>query len=261
MTQAPARFTNPDDMVEAVLSKVGSRVILGLPLGLGKPNHLANTFFSRAAADPKLRLTIVTALSLEKPSWSSDLERRFLEPFVERVFGGYPDLEYMKAIRAGTMPGNIDLVEFYFKPGGFLNVPSAQQNYISTNYTHAKRDILGRGVNVVAQIVAEGSVEGESVYSLSCNPEVTLDIVAALREQEKQGKKVAVLAQVNNNLPFMYGDAVVPLNTFDMVLDHPDYHFRLFGPPKMNISTPDFMIGLYVSSLIRDGGTLQIGIG
>ncbi len=261
MTPVPARFTNPDDVVEAVLSKVGHRVIFGMPLGLGKPNHLANALYNRAAADPKVRLTIVTALTLEKPSWSSDLERRFLEPFVERVFGGYPDLAYAKALRAGSMPANIDLVEFYFKPGGFLNVATAQQNYISTNYTHAMRDILSRGVNVVGQIVRDGTVDGEKAYSLSCNPEVSQDLLNRLRDQEKQGKKIAVLAQVNNKLPFMYGDAVVPHDTFDMVLDHPDYHFRLFGPPKMNISTPDFMIGLFVSSLVKDGGTLQIGIG
>jgi hypothetical protein len=30
-----------------------------------------------------------------------------------------------------------------------LGVPYAQQNYVSSNYTHAGRDMLARGVNAV----------------------------------------------------------------------------------------------------------------
>src|SRR5262245_65885937 len=75
----PTRITDHDACVEAVLSRVGRRVVLGLPVGIGKPNPLANAFVRRAAADPAIRLTILTALSLRAPRWSSDLERRYVE--------------------------------------------------------------------------------------------------------------------------------------------------------------------------------------
>ncbi len=261
MSERPAVYRNPESMVEDIIARVGKRVILGLPLGLGKPNHIVNAFFQRAKEDKSVHLTIATALSLEKPSWTSDLERRFLEPFVERMFGGYPDLTYAKALRADAMPENVELIEFYFKPGSFVGVPRAQQNYISTNYTHASRDILDRGINVAAQLIREGVVDGSKKYSLSCNPEVSLELVPHMREADRQGRPTAILGQVNSQLPFMYGDAVVDPSEFDAVLDDPAYDFRLFGAPKMAVTTPDFMIGLYVSALVKDGGTLQIGIG
>jgi len=257
----PAVYQDVEKCVDDVIEKVGKRIVLGLPLGLGKPNQLANAFYRRAKNDPTLHLTICTALSLERPRGTSDLEQRFLGPFVERMFNGYVDLEYMVDLRKKNLPENIELREFYAKAGSYLNVEHAQQNYISSNYTHAWRDTLDNGVNVVAQMVSKKDVDGKSFYSMSCNPEVALDLGPALREQEKAGKKIAIIAQVNQNLPFMYGDAMVEPDTYDMVIDTPEYYTRLFGAPKMSITTPDYMIGLYASTLIKDGGTLQIGIG
>ena len=63
-----------------------------------------NEFYRRAVRDPKIELRIFTALSLRKPTGASELERRFLEPFVARVFGNYPELDYVAAVRAGTLP-------------------------------------------------------------------------------------------------------------------------------------------------------------
>jgi hypothetical protein len=64
------------ECVDAVLRRVGPRIVLALPLGIGKPNPIANEFYRRAARDPSIDLTIVTALSLCKPVARSELERR-----------------------------------------------------------------------------------------------------------------------------------------------------------------------------------------
>src|SRR2546428_13104057 len=82
-----------------------------------------------------------------------------------------------------------------------------------------------------------------------------------MRERESGGQKIAVLAQVNRNLPFMYGDAAIAPDYFDAVIDDPRYDFPLFAAPDRPIDTTDYMIALHVSALIPDGGTLQIGIG
>ena len=95
---SPVRITDPDICVETVLGRVGRRLVVGLPVGIGKPNLLANAFVRRAAADPSIQLTIVTALSLKLPRGSSDLERRYLAPLVRRVFGDYPELEYVRML-------------------------------------------------------------------------------------------------------------------------------------------------------------------
>ena len=59
---APVRYTRPEECVEATLSRVGKHVVLGLPVAIGKPNTLVNSFVARALADSSLKLTIITAL-------------------------------------------------------------------------------------------------------------------------------------------------------------------------------------------------------
>ena len=199
--------------------------MLGLPLGLGKANHIANALYARAAADRSIRLTIFTALTLEKPHAKSELERRFIDPVIERLFGGYPELAYAKALRHGTVPDNIEINEFFFLAGRWLSVDRAQQSYISANYTHASRYLVERGVNVVAQLVAK---KGDR-YSFSCNPDTILDVLQA----QKEGRaKFLIAAQVNSELPFMPGDAEQPAETFAHVLDGPSTDFPLFAPPR-----------------------------
>src|SRR5580692_7991396 len=90
----PAHFDSAERLADAIIARVGRQIVLAMPLGLGKANHVANALFARAAADPSIRLRIFTALTLEKPRPSSELERRFLAPIAQRCFGGYPDLAY-----------------------------------------------------------------------------------------------------------------------------------------------------------------------
>jgi acyl-CoA hydrolase len=258
---SPSYFQDVERCVDEIIARVGQRIVLGIPLGIGKPNPLVNALYRRAKADSDLRLKILTAITVETPKGSSDLERRFLEPFVERVFGNYPDLEYAVDLRTGQVPPNVEVAEFFFKPGGYLNVPMQQQNYISTNYTHAPRDLMENGINVLSQLVAEREVDGARWFSLGSNPDVTLDLLPMIEAARRQGRPMVTVAQVNREMPFMYNDAMVRPDVFDLALDHPRYDFRLFGPPNMPVDNADYMLGLQASALIRDGGTLQIGIG
>jgi acyl-CoA hydrolase len=261
MNERPKYYADVETCVEETLRRVGRRIALGTPLGLGKANHLVNEFFRRAREDARIDLHIYTALTLARPRAKSELERRFLDPLVERLFDGYPELEYVDPLKRGTLPANIKVTEFYFRPGSFLNSPLAQQNYMSSNYTHVVRDLLDAQINVLAQLVGKSEANGETRYSLSCNPDITLDAVPLLREAERRGEKIAVLGQVNPNLPFMYGDASVAPDYFDCLVDDAKYSFPLFSVPNEPVSTAEYYIALHVSALIRDGGTLQIGIG
>jgi acyl-CoA hydrolase len=262
----PARqLRTAEEAVDLILATVGKRVVLGVPLGLGKPNVLVNALYRRAKADASISLEILTALSLEKPVPHPGLEARFMGPFVQRVFADYVDLDYMRDIRANAVPANIKVCEFFFKSGALIGNTYAQQNYISTNYTYAPRDILLRGVNVLAQMVAKRELDAadgpETRYSLACNPETTLDMYPHIVDRKQKGEKLLTIGLVHKDLPYMLNDAEVSANFFDAVIDEPAYSTRLFGAPNMSISTPDYLIGLHASTLIRDGGTLQIGIG
>ncbi|HEY4939838.1 MAG TPA: acetyl-CoA hydrolase/transferase C-terminal domain-containing protein [Rhizomicrobium sp.] len=250
----PAQFTDPDAIADAVIAQVGRRIVLGLPLGLGKANHIANALYRRAAEDKTLDLHIFTALTLEAPVAKSDLERRFSGPISERLLGGYPSLDYAVAAHKGALPPNVRVDEFFFLAGRWLSSPAAQRSYISANYTHAADYLLARGVNVIAQLVAKKADR----YSLSCNTDLTLDLLDA----QKAGRaKFLLLGQVNSELPFMPGDGDLPADAFSHVLDGPHTDFPLFAPPKQPLSLTEHAIGLNIARLIADGGTLQIGIG
>jgi hypothetical protein len=254
----PKLFSDPEAIAEDIIRDVGTDLVVGLPLGLGKANHIVNALYARASADRAINLTLFSALTLEKPKPASLLERRFIAPVIERLFGGYPDLAYADALHAGALPPNIKVIEFFFLAGRWLHVPFAQQHYISANYTHASSYLLARGLNVVTQLVAKRVVDGVARYSLSCNTDTTLDILRARSEGRASFKLVG---QVNSELPFMPGAGDLPAEQFSAVLDSPATDFPLFAPPSEPITDAKYAIGLHAAGLVRDGGTLQIGIG
>jgi len=258
----PARYTDVEAMVEDALSRVGKTLVVGAPLGLGKSVPLVNELYRRASDDPSISLRIITALSVAKPRASSELERRLVEPLADRIFGDYPEPAYLEPMRSGRLPPNVTVSEFYFAPGSMLSSPGAQRSYINSNYTHVVRDLLDDCINVLVQMVAEEEIDGRTWISLSCNPDLTLDLAPRMREHHRGGRRsVAILGHVNRQLPFMPGDAQVDPSFFDALLDGPGCSHDLFGPPNRPVSTEDYAIGLAASALVRDGGTLQLGIG
>jgi acyl-CoA hydrolase len=59
----------------------------------------------------------------------------------------------------------------------------------------------------------------------------------------------------------MPGEGDLPAGQFSAVLDSPETDFPLFAPPSEPITDTRYAIGLHAAGLVRDGGTLQIGIG
>ena len=90
----------PRAIAEDIIRDVGTNLVVGLPLGLGKANHVINALYARAVADRSIKLTLFSALTLEKPRPGNLLERRFIGPVIDRLFGGYPDLAYADALHA-----------------------------------------------------------------------------------------------------------------------------------------------------------------
>lgn len=264
-SDSPEIWNDAEALVDKLIERLGKRIVVGLPLGLGKANHLINALHRRAVEDRSLELSIFTALTLEAPKAGSELERRFLEPVSERLFDGYPELEYARDLRSGQLPDNITVRDFYLQPGTWLGSALAQQSYTSINYTHALGALLRAGVNLLLQLIAPSgsgtapSASGaEQRYSLSCNP----DISAELLDLRRQGRiDLIAVGQINSNLPFLGGEADRPASDFDYLLLDSVYEFPLFSPPHNPVSVTDYAIGLQVASLIPDGGTLQIGIG
>lgn len=248
-----------EQAVDHVLAELPAHVHMGMPLGLGKPNRFANALYARIKSLPDRQLTVYTALCLGRPDGGDGLQKRFLEPFLERVFDDYPELDFLADLRRDELPPNVHVQQFFMQPGSLLGSNEAQQDYVSSNYSHAARDINANGLNLVAQLIARDPQRPDHL-SLSCNPDITLDLLPMLEKRRAAGERILMLGHVHADLPYMPGDAEIGIDTFDLLIEHEE-RSTLFSTPNMPVGIQDHFIGLYASMLVRDGGTLQIGIG
>lgn len=232
-------------------------MIVATPLGVGKPFRLINALYRHAADHPGTSLTIITALTLEENEPSSELARRLAGPILSRLSGGGPQPAWKDAQRAGSLPRNIEVKDFYMAPGQSLSAPVAQQSHVSANYHHVARLLAEMGTNTLVQLVApvrDGQV------SLGTNPDVSLRLLDHLERRRSDGAAVAILAEQAEEMPRLKGDALVDADRFDLLIDQ-TRETPLFGIPRPPVGRTESALGCLAASLLKDGGTLQIGIG
>ncbi len=245
------------EATDFIFANLGKEIRMAAPLGLGKPNQLINAVYDHVKNNKELKLKIFTALSLDIPDPKSDLEARFTKAFYQRHFGDdYPRLTYVKDLLAKKIPENIEVEEFYFQAGKYLGNTNMQCHYNSLNYTHVTQSLFNSNINLLVQLIAV-SPDGQT-YSLSCNPDLTLDVVDIYR---KSKKPLVVVGVIHPELPFLGGDAQVEPSFFDAILTSAEITHQLFAPPLSPMTPEESLIGLHASQLIPDDGTLQIGIG
>src|SRR3546814_905939 len=88
--------------------------------------------------------------------------------------------------------------------------------------------------------------------------------LAGRRNGPQRGRGVTrplLVAEIDPLLPWLGGTAAVPLDFFDIVVAPPAPYPKLFALPRQPVGDAEHAIGLYASALVRDGGTLQVGIG
>jgi len=256
----PIRSSDPVRCAEAIVDRVGRDIVLAIPIGVGKPVTLVNALYRLAEADRRLRLRIFTGLSLVRPSYRSSLEQRFIAPLLDRLFASYPDLDYTKALRRRGLPPNIEVTEFFLQAGAWLSNAEVQRSYTSLNYSHVASHLARIGTNAFGQLVAPHP-QGQNRISLSSNTDVTLDMLPYIIERRATGRPLALAVEINANLPYMPGVAEIEVDECDVVLDTEHPHYDLFAPPKEPVSLVDYAMALHAATLIKDDGTLQIGIG
>lgn len=249
----PVHSDDANALARAIVARIGPDIRLGLPLGLGKPVTLLNALTGLVANDRSLHLTIFTALTLEQPAPSDPMARALMEPARERLFGAYPQIDYARWLHDGTLPDNIEVVEFFLMAGRWLGNKTVQQAYVSANYTHALDVLAARRPNLVAQLVAPL----DDGFSLSCNTDITVDLLNMRRNGTQD---FIVAAELNPELPPMRGAARIDADEAAFVLT-PQEPFELFSAVRQPVNDVEYAIGLHISRMVVDGGTLQIGIG
>ncbi len=243
---------DPDVLAVHLIERLEGNIRLALPLGLGKPVTLVNALTRAVAQRPDTRLSILTALTLEAPDMRGDMQRRFLQPAADRLFGAYPGLDYARMEHDGTLPANIEIADFFFLAGRWLGNGPAQRRYIAANYTHALDLLCDWGPNLVMQLLAEQ----DGHLSLSCNTDISVDLLERRRAGEQD---FLFVGEINRELPFFGPPAEIARD--ELAHLHDGEGFELFSAVKRPAGQAEHAIGLHVARLIPDGGTLQIGIG
>ena len=141
----PHRLTRVDDAGETVLATVEGPLPVAARRGIGKPHRLLNALYARIEREPSRPFHLYTALSLDTPTATSDLQRRFLDSFLSRHFGeDFPRLAYVQAEKRDALPAHVEIEEFYMQSGALLRSRHAQRRYAGLNYTHVARVVAER---------------------------------------------------------------------------------------------------------------------
>lgn len=82
---------------------------------------------------------------------------------------------------------------------------------------------------------------------------ISVDIVKAATEAAR-----LVIAQVNCNMPRVHGDGFIHISDVDYVIPHDEPLLQYSDPPDDEVA---FKIGKYVSRLVENGDTIQVGYG
>ena len=123
--------------------------------------------------------------------------------------------------------------------------------------------MLARGVNVIAHLVARRTVNGELQLSLGSNPDVTADLLPLIAQARRAGRDIRHDRRDARADALHDGDAAqLAPEQFDFLVDDSALRLRPVrsaqSAARHASSTPS---ACYASALVRDGGTLQIGIG
>ena len=122
-------------------------------------------------------------------------------------------------------------------------------------------DYIPCSLSDTARIIREGFQPVDGVFLTVSEPDgdgyvslgTSVDCTLAAIEQARY-----VIAQVNRNMPFCYGDARIPMSKITAFVRNDVPLLEAEFPP---LSEQDILIGKQAAALIPDGATLQIGIG
>jgi acyl-CoA hydrolase/ribosomal protein S18 acetylase RimI-like enzyme len=209
---------------EEAVSKIrrGSRVFIGT--GCGEPQHLIRTMVKDMAMQD---IMIYQMLSFTLADYVDD--PAFLRRFSLKLFF------VGKAMRNAAFEGKID--------------------YIPSYLSQIPRSFYSQRIGLDAALIQVSPPDKFGYCSLG----VSVDITRSGMDNAK-----LVIVQVNPRMPKTWGDSFVHVDDIDYLVFHEEPIVETLNDSYIADTRKDEVsrrIGLYVSQLVDDGATLQIGFG
>ncbi len=179
--------------------------------------------------------------------------------YVESHPKGFFDTEVLHLWSLGLAPYTDDKFRRNFRHNSFFLGDSTREavnrgaaDYSPISLSHIPR-LFRRGVISIDVALIQVSIPDRHGYmSLG----VSVDMVKAAVE-----KATTVIAQVNHYMPRIHGDSFVHVSQIDYLIPHDEpllEYYRGVGDEETEVVDS---IGRYVTRLIQDGDTIQVGYG
>lgn len=181
---------------------------------------------------------------------------RALIDYTERKPNAFFDAELVQVWTLGIAPYSDEKFKDNFRLNSFFIGDSIRGavNRAAADYTpiflSSVPDLFGWGIIPIDVALIQTSLpDVHGNMSLG----VSVDIVKAAAEMASM-----VVAQVNSNMPFVYGDGVINIRDVDFLLPHDEPLLEYLDTVPGGVAQ---RIGRYVARLVEDGSTLQVGYG
>lgn len=149
----------------------------------------------------------------------------------------------------GAYMGTFELESLFVGANVRKATQAGYADYIPVFLSETQRLIREKIVPIDVAMVQVSEPDKHGWVSLGTSVDCTR---AAIEEAR------TVIAVVNKNVPRAFGDALMPLNNFDILVEHDS---PLITAPMPDLTDQEIAIGKNVAELIEDGSTLQMGIG
>jgi acyl-CoA hydrolase/ribosomal protein S18 acetylase RimI-like enzyme len=181
---------------------------------------------------------------------------RALMKYVEAHPKGFFDVEVIHLWTIGIAPYTDKRFDRNFRHTSFFVGESTREavNAGLADYTPITLsqipDLLRRGVIPVDVAMIQASTPDEHGHvSLGINVDITRAAVA---------RASTVIAQVNENMPRVHGDGFLNVEDLDFIVPYDEPLLQITAKPTDEVAQK---IGKYVSHLVHDGDTIQVGFG
>ena len=199
------------------------------------PDQLAKVFSSLGSAEPR----VVTSGNFAAPSTVIGILDEAVERYRLCLLNAQPGLPDRDGVTYETV----------FVGVGMRRSPRLR--YVPCRLSLAP--LLHRTTLRPDVVILHTSLPRDGTVSLGIEVNV---LPAAIEATRMAGG--TVVAQANRQMPFTYGDAVVPVDELDYLLEVDE---PLVSPSELPIDDISREIGDRVAARVADGSTLQMGIG
>ncbi len=182
---------------------------------------------------------------------------RTLVEYVESNPKAFFDTEILHVWTLGVAPYNDEKFKHNFRQNSFFishntrrAVNEGLADYTPIFLSEVSQLFRSRQVPVDVALVQVSPPDEHGYMSLG----ISLDITRAAVESAD-----LVIAQVNSNMPRIHGDTFIHVSAFDYLVPY-DEPLLEYIPPALDPAIVS-RIGGYVSRIIEDGDTLQVGYG